>query len=156
MNSNVRIKELRQTLGLSQEEFGSKISCSRDTINNYERLRANVPPPTELAIASVYGVDIDWLRTGKGVPFAETKEQYVDNLVKRFGLDDFAKRIILAYSELNQAEQTVIKRFISKLNDPDQQRLTATGKGGSEDIKLSDPKGAKDAFGEILQKHNVE
>ena len=72
MNSNIRIKELRQALGLSQEEFGKKIACSRDVINNYERQRANVPPPTELAIASAFNVNLEWLHDGTLPMFLET------------------------------------------------------------------------------------
>lgn len=119
MNSNMRIKELRQALNLSQEEFGKKISCSRDVINNYERQRANVPPPTELAIASAFGVNINWLRDGSGEMFLETKDQFIDKLASQYGLDKFMKKVISAYSELSANEKDVIKSFILKIAPPD-------------------------------------
>ena len=118
MNSNMRIKELRQALNLSQEEFGKKISCSRDVINNYERQRANVPPPTELAIASAFGVNINWLRDGTGEMFLETKDQFIDKLAGQYGLDEFMKKVISAYSELSANEKDVIKSFIAKIAPP--------------------------------------
>lgn len=118
MNSNVRIKELRQALNLSQEEFGKKISCSRDVINNYERLRANVPPPTELAIASAFGVSLKWLRDGEGDMILETKEQFINKVADQYGLDEFMKKVISAYSELSDSEKDVIKSFIAKIAPP--------------------------------------
>lgn len=118
MNSNMRIKELRQALNLSQEEFGKKISCSRDVINNYERQRANVPPPTELAIASAFGVNLNWLRDGSGEMFLETKDQFIDKLANQYGLDEFMKKVISAYSELSASEKDVIKNFIAKIAPP--------------------------------------
>ena len=118
MNSNIRIKELRQALNLSQEEFGKRISCSRDVINNYERQRANVPPPTELAIASAFGVNLDWLRTGTGEMFLETKEHFIDQLVQRYNGDDLLKRVIEAFISLDDKERKAILKFIDNL-DPE-------------------------------------
>ena len=155
MNSNIRIKELRQALELSQEEFGKKISCSRDVINNYERQRANVPPPTELAIASAFNVNIEWLRDGKPPMFLETKEQYIDRLAERYGLDDFMKKVITAYSELNDDERKVVKDFIKKINepDPDKKRLLLAGQGGSAEVEVKDPEGASNALKDLKAKH---
>lgn len=118
MNSNIRIKELRQALSLSQEEFGKRISCSRDVINNYERQRANVPPPTELAIASAFGVNLNWLREGIGEMFLENKEQFIDKIADQYGLDEFMKKVITAYSELSDSEKDIIKSFIVKITPP--------------------------------------
>lgn len=153
MSSNTRIKELRQRLGMSQEEFGRKIDCSRDVINNYERLRANVPAPTEIAIASAFNVRIEWLRTGELPMFLQTKEQYIDTLAEQYGLDGFAKKAITVYSELSADEKKVIRSFIEKLNgpEPDKKRLLLAGQGGSAEVEVKDPEGASNALKELKE-----
>lgn len=42
---------------------------------------------------------------GTGDMFLETKEQYIDRLAERYGLDDFMKKVITAYSELSDDEK---------------------------------------------------
>ena len=141
MNSNIRIKELRQALGLSQEEFGKKIACSRDVINNYERQRANVPPPTELAIASAFNVNLEWLHDGTLPMFLETKEQSIDKLAKKYGLDDFMRKVIMAFAELNDSEKDAVKKFIMMFMPPDdpEQREWLKIKSSSEpNLKLNE------------------
>lgn len=63
---NERIKLVRKTLGLSQQEFGEKLGVSRDVISNIEYRQV---PPKELLvkhIANLYGVNLAWLMYGEG------------------------------------------------------------------------------------------
>lgn len=123
MSSNTRIKDLRQTLGLSQEEFGKKIACSRDVINNYERQRANVPPPTELAIASAYNVNIEWLRTGEGPMFVETKDDYIEHLVQLYKGGDILRKVINAFIALAPEEQKAVLKFVDNLSPEPEEKV---------------------------------
>lgn len=64
-----RIKVLRETLKLSQREFGEKLGVSRDVISNIEYNRV---PPKELLlrhICELYHVNQHWLETGEGEMF---------------------------------------------------------------------------------------
>ena len=61
-----RIKMVRESLQLSQREFGEKLGVSRDVISNIEYGRVQ---PKELLvrhICDLYGVDKKWLQTGEG------------------------------------------------------------------------------------------
>ena len=59
-----RIKDLRESLNLSQTNFGDKIGVSRDVINNLERDRVNITDDRLLLISKTYGVCYDWLKSG--------------------------------------------------------------------------------------------
>ena len=64
-----RIKMVRESLQLSQREFGEKLGVSRDVISNIEYGRVQ---PKELLvrhICDLYGVDKKWLQTGEGTMF---------------------------------------------------------------------------------------
>lgn len=63
---NERIKLVRKSLGLSQQEFGEKLGVSRDVISNIEY--RNVQPKELLVkhIATLYGVNLTWLLNGEG------------------------------------------------------------------------------------------
>lgn len=61
-----RIKELRDSLKLSQAEFGENLGVSRDVINNLERDRVNVAKDRLILIAEKYKVRYEWLKTGEG------------------------------------------------------------------------------------------
>ena len=69
-----RIKTIRETLNLSQREFGEKLGVSRDVISNIEYGRVQ---PKELLLnhmCELYNVNETWLKTGIGELF-KTKEE---------------------------------------------------------------------------------
>lgn len=123
MNSNERIKELRNCLNLSQTAFGQRIGVSRDVINNYEQLRVNVPPPTERAICAEFNVNPEWLQTGKGEMFVRPANTFIDELAAKYNVDDFLKRALVAYMSLSDSEKAAVKRFIDKLTPPPEEEI---------------------------------
>lgn len=82
-----RIKIVRETLKLSQREFGERIGVSRDVISNIENGRVE---PKDLFIhhlCQFYKINETWLRTGKGQMFeaqAPIKNSNLDNALKIF------------------------------------------------------------------------
>ncbi|GFK94454.1 HTH-type transcriptional regulator PrtR [Fundidesulfovibrio magnetotacticus] len=67
-----RVRKAREVLGLSQQEFASKVGVSVTTIQNYEGGKL---PKGEHAIslAKCLGCSIDWLLTGAGEAFDPSK-----------------------------------------------------------------------------------
>lgn len=59
-----RVKELRESLNLSQTVFGDRIGVSRDVVNNLERDRVNITDDRLILISKTYGVRYEWLKTG--------------------------------------------------------------------------------------------
>ena len=55
------LKDLRESLGLTQSEFGKSVGISKSTYNNYEVGIREPKSDFWLAVAQKYGVTIDWL-----------------------------------------------------------------------------------------------
>ena len=66
---NKRLRELRKSLKLTQQEFGSKIGLSNASIGNIENGIINLTDRNVSLICSTYNVNEDWLRNGNGEMF---------------------------------------------------------------------------------------
>lgn len=119
MTINERFKEIRLNLNKTQADFGEQCGLGRAVIANIENNRSPVTPLYIKVVVDNFGVNEEWLIKGTGDMFLETKEQYIDRLAERYGLDDFMKKVITAYSELSDDEKKVVKDFIKKINEPD-------------------------------------
>ena len=75
-----RLKELRKQLGLTMEEFGSKLGVRKTTISSLENGINNLTEQMILSICNVYNVNDKWLRYGKGEMFIESKESHLAEL----------------------------------------------------------------------------
>ncbi len=66
-----RIKQIRKSLGLTQQEFADKIGISRGNIGAYE-VGKNSPSDAVISlICTKFSVNEDWLRNGTGEMFVE-------------------------------------------------------------------------------------
>jgi transcriptional regulator with XRE-family HTH domain len=66
---DAHIKELRKSLGMTQQEFADRLHIKRGAIANYEVGR-NIPTDSVIAlICREFGVSETWLRTGEGDMF---------------------------------------------------------------------------------------
>jgi len=65
-NIHERLKCLRKTLGLSQEEFGKRIGKSLRTIQYWEAGTVQIPDTALKLISQIFGVSYEWLKTGQG------------------------------------------------------------------------------------------
>lgn len=105
---NERIKQLRKTLGLTQQEFAERIGVKRNTIAQYETGR-NEPIGSVLnLICKEYNVNPDWLRNGSGEMFIEPAT---------FSLDEYAQA-----NKLNKTEISIIRGFM-ELNPDTRQAI---------------------------------
>lgn len=88
-----RLKELRKSKGLTQQEFADKIGIQRGTYAKYEVGR-NEPIDAVLnLICDRFGVNEQWLRTGVGKMYLETKkDDDIDRLINEMLNDETAER----------------------------------------------------------------
>lgn len=112
-----RIKELRKLLGITQNELAVRLGKSVSSVTGWERLGA-VPPKELERISQMFGVNLDWLKTGKGKIFIEGKPVYKEeendlkfrlkHLRKHLGLvqQDVADRLDVAFSSVSSWEKT--------------------------------------------------
>ena len=80
---NERLKQLRDRLELTQEEFGKRIGSARNTIANYETGNRVPSNAILLSICREFNVNETRLRTGNGEMFNEMDS--MDIAFNRFG-----------------------------------------------------------------------
>lgn len=84
MSTDKRIKELRQTLHLSQVKFAEGISVSNGYIAGMELGKRKVNERIIRLICSTYGVSENWLRSGEGEMFDQEPDQNLNRMVAFF------------------------------------------------------------------------
>lgn len=113
-----RIKELRKALNLTQNELGSRIGMTPNTITNYETGRRVPSNQVIFSICREFNVNEDWLRTGNGEMFNPMSEdEELDLYVGRIsgGADEFKKNLIKTLCKLSEDEWDVLKKIISEM-----------------------------------------
>ncbi len=110
---NERVKELRKTLGLSGEKFGESLGLTKMAISNIENGHYNVTDQTIKLICLTYNVNEEWLRTGQGSMFNETKNEFLSELKRRHNLSDFQVELVKTYLELPDKDKDSIDKFIA-------------------------------------------
>lgn len=103
--ANMRVKQVREALGLSQSEFSKKVKLGLGTVKNIEYDRIKPNPRYLEQIAEICGVDIAWLETGAGEMFRKmTRREKIASFVSEALTDepdDFKTELILALSALS-------------------------------------------------------
>lgn len=121
---NERIKELRQTLGLTQQVFADKAGTSRANIAGYET-KKSVPSDAVISlICEKFDVNENWLRDGVGEMFKERLPQdevasYVEDLLESDG-NPFYEVIIgmmKAYHEMDETSRQAALEFFRRLKE---------------------------------------
>ena len=99
---NSRLKELRDSEGLSQEEFGSKIGIkSRAHISALESGSRNITDRIISDVCREYGVREEWLRYGELPMRAEASTFSLDEFAKQHNATELEINILKAYFELD-------------------------------------------------------
>ena len=121
---NERIKYLREEiLKITQEEFSSKIQLSRNFIAQIETGKKKPSERTIRDICKEFGVNGEWIRTGKGDMFPKRtrNQQIMDfvNTVMESADGSFEKRFFLALTKLNESDWEALNNIIQKINEED-------------------------------------
>ena len=118
---NERIKELRSRLGLTQEEFSSKIGLSRNFIAQIETGTKKPSDRTIFDICEKFNVNEDWLRTGNGEMFVElSKDEQISAMlgeIQRLGDENFKYRLVSALCKLSESDWTALENLVDMISD---------------------------------------
>lgn len=116
-----RIKRVRKENGLTQVEFGEKIGVKGNTVTNYETGLRNPTDAVILSICREFNVNEDWLRTGNGEMFSETRK---DDLIAKLLGDvlksdeaDFKRRLITALSKLDDDGWGKLENLVDMISE---------------------------------------
>lgn len=119
---NTRIKTLRNTLGLTLEDFGKKVGVTRSAIGRIEKGERGITEQMILAICREFDINETWLRTGEGEMNLVLSED--DELMKYVGLllkdkEDFVaqkiKRFIIGYEKLDAEDKKIIENLMHQI-----------------------------------------
>ena len=115
---NDRIKALRKSLDLTQQEFGDRLGVKRNTIATYETGKSSPSDAAVSLICREFNVNESWLRTGEGSMFIPQSENqrltdFVNALIKED--DSFKKRLIAGLCNLGEADWDELENLIKKM-----------------------------------------
>ncbi len=115
---NARLKELRNALNMTQQEFADKLNIKRGTIANYE-IGRNEPIDAVISlICKEFNVNENWLRTGEGEMFAEVpaEDEYFKAVTQiSISNDKLAMQAIIEYWKLDDVSKETLRNYIYKI-----------------------------------------
>lgn len=112
---NGRIKELRNQLGLTLEEFGSRIGMSKSGLSKIERNVSGISDQTIRSICREFEVNEAWLRTGEGDMFDQSSSSILNRVSAEYNLSSREQAMISAFLELDASDRSAIMRYVDKL-----------------------------------------
>lgn len=104
----VRLKELRDSLGLTQAEFGKSIGIAKSTYNNYETGVRDPKSDFWIAVAQKYGVTIDYLMGFSDTQKPAEKSKKSPSATEAALLDEREKELIQKYRCLDSIGQDAV------------------------------------------------
>jgi len=78
MTDTERLRIIRKSLNLNQEQFASSLGLTQGGYSDIERGKNNISNKTKLSLKSVYNINLHWLETGSGEMFAVDIEEESD------------------------------------------------------------------------------
>lgn len=122
---NERLKKLRKTLDMTQQEFADRIGIKRNSLANYETGRNTPIDAIIVSICREFNVNEDWLRTGEGEMFIQmTRDEEIAAFVAkalRTEEDSFKKRFIAMLSALDESDWESLEKIALLLVDKKEQ-----------------------------------
>ena len=116
---NERLKQLRNSLGLTQQQFADRLGIKRGTIANYELGRNEPIDAVITLICEKFNISEDWLRYGKEPMEKPTnRDQEIENFMNeilRSESEDFRRRLINVLRRLDKKEWELLESMALKL-----------------------------------------
>lgn len=111
------LKELRESLGLTQEEFGKSVGVAKTTYNNYEKGERDPKSDFWIAVAQKYGVTIDYLMGYSDDPKKIGKENTPTSSSDDAGVftQEELSRISAAMDQLNEEGRERVVEYAEDL-----------------------------------------
>ena len=110
-----RMRDLRKALGLTLNEFGSKIGLRGSTVSEMERGNSAVTERTvSMILAAFPRVSETWLRTGEGEMFRQ-EDSTMTELISRLDLPDITNTLLDVYEELPEEARAIVLEYAHKV-----------------------------------------
>lgn len=111
-----RIKQIRKTLSLTQDEFAEKLGLARNSIASYESGRRVPNDAIIKLICKEFNVDYYWLTEGADVDmFMKLPYTLMEKLSERYNLNKKSQMVLKTYLEAPDDEKEAIENFLTTL-----------------------------------------
>lgn len=114
MTVNERVRELRKKLGLNQKDFGKRCGIAQGHLTNLETGRREVTEKTIKVICLEYGVNENWLRTGRGEIFVADKSD-IDRLSIKYNLSATGRAVLEIYLQFDEAHRKIFDEALEAI-----------------------------------------
>jgi transcriptional regulator with XRE-family HTH domain len=90
---NLRFKEIRNSLGLTQAEFGKKINLKKPTISELENGKRSLSDRVISDVCREFSISEEWLKYGTGEMFVKRSPalSQFEQIIEDFDLEDLVK-----------------------------------------------------------------
>ena len=116
---NDRIKHIRKSLHMTQDEFATKIGLSRNFIAQVENGTKNPSDRTVSDICREFDVNEEWLRNGTGEMFVhKSKDEQIAEMladIQKEGDASFKHRLISALTRINESDWDTLEKLIDEI-----------------------------------------
>ena len=116
---NDRIKHIRKSLHMTQDEFATKIGLSRNFIAQVENGTKNPSDRTVSDICREFDVNEEWLRNGTGEMFVQkSKDEQIAEMLADIQKEvdaSFKHRLISALTRLNESDWDTLEKLIDEI-----------------------------------------
>lgn len=115
MTQGERIREVRNTLGLTLEKFGDRLGVTKVAISNIEKGNRNLTEQMTKAICREFNVDYMWLTTGDGEMFIDNDDDFIERIDRIMAGEDEARKNLFKFMlELSDDDIATLDRLMKK------------------------------------------
>lgn len=115
MTQGERIKDVRNSLGLTLEKFGVKLGVTKTAISRIEKGERSLTEQMTKSICREFGVDYIWLTTGEGEMFVDTDDDFIERIDRIMAGEDEARKNLFKFMlELSDEDIAALDRLMKK------------------------------------------
>ena len=115
MTQGERIREVRNTLGLTLEKFGDRLGVTKVAISNIEKGNRNLTEQMTKAICREFNVDYMWLTAGDGEMFIDNDDDFIERIDRIMAGEDEARKNLFKFMlELSDEDIAALDRLMKK------------------------------------------
>ena len=115
MTQGERIREVRNTLGLTLEKFGDRLGVTKVAISNIEKGNRNLTEQMTKAICREFNVDYMWLTTGDGEMFIDNDDDFIERIDRIMAGEDEARKNLFKFMlEVSDDDIAALDRLMKK------------------------------------------
>ena len=112
-----RVKELRLSLSLTQQEFADRLGIKRNTIAKYETGLNNPTDSVVALICKTWNVNLEWLKEGKGEMYLSSPMDALEAYCKENNLGREEAIFLRDFVSLPPAQRRSMLEFMVKVVD---------------------------------------